>query len=94
MNLFRSPNPTINNARERNSEFQADVGTSREIKKGEQMQDPAKFRRYAEDCRRLAKNMPEEYRRTLLEIADAWTKCAQDIESEATKKKDSPHKDT
>jgi hypothetical protein len=44
------------------------------------MRDPAKFRKYAEECRRLAKIMPAEHRGTLLKIADAWTDCAREAE--------------
>ena len=44
------------------------------------MEAPVRYRRYAEECRRLAKIMPEEHRLTLLELADAWTKCAEDAE--------------
>ena len=35
------------------------------------MGDPATYRRYAEECRRLAKTMPAENRHVLLEIARA-----------------------
>jgi hypothetical protein len=41
------------------------------------MDDPATYRRYAEECRRLAKTMPEENRRALLKIAEAWIALAQ-----------------
>jgi hypothetical protein len=44
------------------------------------MQDPATYKRYAEECRRMAMTAPEEHRRTLLEIADAWIRVAQDVE--------------
>jgi hypothetical protein len=44
------------------------------------MQDPVTYRRYAEESRRIAKTMPEEHRRTLLEIADAWLALAQEAE--------------
>jgi hypothetical protein len=44
------------------------------------MDDPATYRRYAEECQRLAKTMPEENRRMLLEIADAWLLLAQEAE--------------
>jgi hypothetical protein len=33
------------------------------------MQDAKNYRHYAEECERLTKTMPEESRRTLLEIA-------------------------
>jgi phytoene/squalene synthetase len=49
------------------------------------MQDPSQYRRYAEECRRLAQAMPQQYRSTLLEIADAWIKCAEDVERERAK---------
>ena len=44
------------------------------------MADPATYRRYAEECRRLAKMMPAEHRKTLLEIAEAWTRLAGESE--------------
>jgi hypothetical protein len=43
--------------------------------------EPATYRRYAEDCRRLAKTVSEEHRRMLLEIAEAWIRLAEDAES-------------
>lgn len=44
------------------------------------MKDVIKFRRYAEDCRRLANSMKPEHKATLLEIAVAWDKCAEEAE--------------
>jgi hypothetical protein len=49
------------------------------------MKDVMKFKRYAEDCRRLAKSMKPEHEATLLEIADAWDQCADEAEREAGK---------
>ena len=49
------------------------------------MNDVIKLREYAEDCRRLAKSMKPEHKATLLDIADAWDKCAEEA-SEAGKK--------
>jgi hypothetical protein len=43
------------------------------------MRDPATFRKYAEECRRLAGSMPD-HRVTLLRMAEAWTTCAHDAE--------------
>jgi hypothetical protein len=43
------------------------------------MNDAITFRKYAEDCRRLAKDMPR-HSATLLEIADAWIRCAEAAE--------------
>jgi hypothetical protein len=39
------------------------------------MRDPKIFRKYAEECRRLAAKMPQ-HEATLLEMADAWLACA------------------
>jgi len=50
----------------------------RGTQKGQRMQDRATYRRYAEECRRLATAAPDEHRRVLLEIAEAWTKLAQE----------------
>jgi hypothetical protein len=43
------------------------------------MRDPAKFRKYAEECRRLANTMPE-HRGALMKMADAWMDCAREAE--------------
>lgn len=40
------------------------------------LSDSAKYRKYAEECRRLAKLMRPEHRETLIEIAEAWLRCA------------------
>ena len=45
------------------------------------MQNPARFREYAEECKRLARSASEKDRSVLLEIAAAWTKCAEEIEA-------------
>jgi hypothetical protein len=47
------------------------------------MKDVIKFREYAEDCRRLAKSMKPEHKATLLEIADAWERVAEEVKREA-----------
>ena len=44
------------------------------------MSDSKTYRHYAEQCRRLAKQMKPEHRAVLLEIADAWTRCADEAE--------------
>ena len=49
------------------------------------MKDFMKYREYAEDCRRLSKNMKPEHKATLREIADAWDQCADEAEREAGK---------
>ena len=48
------------------------------------MQNPAKFREYAEECRRLAEQTSGQNKATLLMIAEAWTNCA--IEAERNEK--------
>jgi hypothetical protein len=50
------------------------------------MQDPAKFREYAEQCKRLAQTAgSEKDRKALLEIAEAWLNCAVEAERMAKK---------
>jgi hypothetical protein len=44
------------------------------------MQSPAKFREYAEQCKRLAKTANGKDRAALLEIAEAWLACAAEAE--------------
>jgi hypothetical protein len=39
-----------------------------------------KFRQYAEECRRLAARAAEKDRKVLMEIAEAWTVCAEEAE--------------
>jgi hypothetical protein len=48
------------------------------------MQNPAKFREYAEECRRLAEQASGKNKATLLMIAEAWTNCA--VEAERNEK--------
>jgi hypothetical protein len=50
------------------------------------MEDVITFKRYAEDCRRLAKSMKPEHKAMLLEIADAWDRCAEEAERKAGRK--------
>ena len=44
------------------------------------MRDHALYRAYAEDCRRLANTMGKENRDTLLRIAEAWDRLAEEAE--------------
>ena len=44
------------------------------------MQDAAQYRIYAEECRKLAKTLKAEHHDALMRIADAWEKCADDID--------------
>ena len=44
------------------------------------MQKPEDYRKYAEECERMAKSGPVEHRETLLRIAKAWRDCALEAE--------------
>ena len=50
------------------------------------MTDPATYRKYAEECRRLATRAPENDRRLLLEHAAIWLKLAEEAERDAASK--------
>jgi hypothetical protein len=69
----------------RNGEFRAHVIPSKEQHQRPSMKDVIKFREYAEDCRRLAKSMKPEHKATLLEIADAWDRVAEERERQGGK---------
>jgi hypothetical protein len=71
----------------RNVSLGAVVVPSKELDRGQRllMEDLEKFRKYAEECRRLAKSMKSEHKATLLEIAEAWDQCAEEAERERTK---------
>jgi hypothetical protein len=56
------------------------------------MKDSIKFRRYAEECRRLANSTPE-HKTILLEIADAWIHCGEDAEGIEKKGGSADHSD-
>jgi len=56
------------------------------------MRDALKFRRYAQECQRLAQSMPG-HSAALLEIADAWISCAEEAEREADKNRNSGSSD-
>lgn len=46
------------------------------------MTDPAIYRKYAEECLRLATTAPENDRRLLLEHAGVWLQLADEAECE------------
>jgi hypothetical protein len=50
------------------------------------MTDPAIYRKYAEECLRLATTAPENDRRLLTEHASVWLQLADEAEREADKK--------
>jgi hypothetical protein len=52
------------------------------------MQSPAEYRRYADECKRLAQQALPEHRATLLEIAKAWITCAEEVERTGKRGKD------
>ena len=45
------------------------------------MKDASTYQKYAADCLRIAKMMPEKDRATLLKIAKAWEECAREAKS-------------
>jgi hypothetical protein len=51
------------------------------------MQSPAQYRRYAEECERIARDGAHEHRAILLDIAKAWRACAEEAERQAGAKK-------
>jgi hypothetical protein len=44
------------------------------------MDDSTVYRRYAEECKRLARVMSAADQNVMLEIADAWLACANEAE--------------
>ncbi len=50
------------------------------------MLDPATYRKYAEECRRLATTAPEKDRRLLVEHAAAWLQLAEEVERKSDDK--------
>jgi hypothetical protein len=50
------------------------------------MADPATYRKYAEECLRLATTAPENEQRLLLEHAGVWLRLAEEAEVEAVNK--------
>ncbi len=57
------------------------------------MQNPAQFREYAEECKRLAMRAANEKdRAALLEIAEAWLACGREAERKS-KRRGSPEKE-
>jgi hypothetical protein len=44
------------------------------------MQNPKDYRRYAEECERIARNGSPEHWEILLKVAGAWRECALNAE--------------
>jgi phytoene/squalene synthetase len=47
--------------------------------------DPEAYRRFAEECRQLARTMPDEHRPTLLAMAQSWIELAQTTQRSKTR---------
>jgi hypothetical protein len=45
--------------------------------------DAKQFRDYADECRRMAQKASEQDRGVLMEIAQAWMRCAEEAERKA-----------
>jgi hypothetical protein len=50
-----------------------------------------KFRDYAAECHRLARNASETDRGVLIEIAEAWIVCAEQAEGDAKRRRNRKH---
>jgi hypothetical protein len=50
------------------------------------MRDPERFKRHAEECKRLASKMPE-HEESLLAMAQAWQEVAEELERSGSKPK-------
>ena len=48
------------------------------------MRSPDEYRKYAQECERIAREGPENNRKALLEIAQAWRQCADEAERQET----------
>jgi transcriptional regulator of acetoin/glycerol metabolism len=46
------------------------------------MQSPSRYRHYAQECERIARQGTPQDRAVLLEIAEAWRRCAEDEEQQ------------
>jgi hypothetical protein len=51
------------------------------------MQSPTEYRRYAEECERIARDGAHQHRAILLDIAKAWRACAEEAERQAVASK-------
>jgi len=45
------------------------------------MDDPETYKKYAAECKRLAKTMSPPDQKVMLEIAEAWLECARTAEA-------------
>ena len=51
------------------------------------MDDPVLYKKYAEECRRLAKTMSPTDQKVMLEIAEAWLERAKEAEARVSSKR-------
>ena len=58
-----------------------------EIDSEDEDTDAQKFRDYAAECRRLARNASGTDRAVLIEIAEAWMVCAEQAERDANRRR-------
>ena len=76
---FSSTNPIFGEYRGIN----CDVEFKMEIDTEDDETNARKFRDYAAECRRLARTASETDRVVLIEIAEAWMVCAEQVERNA-----------
>jgi hypothetical protein len=76
---FSSTNPIFGEYRGIN----CDVEFKMEIDTEDDETNAKKFRDYAAECRRLARTASETDRVVLIEIAEAWMVCAEQVERNA-----------
>lgn len=58
------------------------------------MESAEKYRRFADDCRRLAEKAALKDRTVLLEIAEAWDQCAKEAGRKEVKTTDGKDRDS
>jgi hypothetical protein len=52
------------------------------------MDDPALYKKYAEECKRLATTMSPADRKVMLEIAEAWLVRAKEVRATTSSKQE------
>ena len=52
------------------------------------MPSATKYREYAEECRRIARQLPPDQQKILLDIAEAWIQCALEEDRKSKARKD------
>lgn len=67
------------------AEFKMDI--DRKKIDGKNGADPERFRKYAAECRRLARTASEQDRSVLIELAEAWMVCAEQAERDGKRQR-------